>query len=181
METATDFIWLDLKLVDWLHADFVVCLRVSSPLWTLRRLIRERHTHVEHLQLFRAPAHKKNEILDFSITLQQLGFVGGPKEAGLRGVLYFNFRPGRARDPTLMRSPGLMIESDPQREAQARETLEDMGIVPPLTSYLTPAGPVAGAAAGAAAGDAGDGSASSSALGSIGAAGGGFFKMFHDS
>lgn len=102
---------VDLIFGEWRHASFSVQVRTSTTLWTIRRFVRERHAHVEKLRLFRGSAHAKNELVDFSLTLDKLLFIGGPRDANLRETLCYDFGPVRS-DPVVQREPALFILPD---------------------------------------------------------------------
>ena len=122
-QEAQDYVWLELKLVDFSFADFTICVRSNTPLWTIRRHVQERHAHTPKLQFFRAPVHKKNEILDFSLTLENLGIIGGPKEAKMTGVIYYAFKPIRG-DPIVLREPDITFS---KRYGGTDNRYDDMG------------------------------------------------------
>ncbi len=72
-----------------------------------------------NLQLFRNPPKKGNEIFDFSMTLQQLGFVGGPKDGEMRATIVYDFKVPDS-EPLLAQEPNLMIPD-------IDETADNMG------------------------------------------------------
>jgi hypothetical protein len=109
---TTNYVWVNLKLTDWEYADFTVCVRASSTISVIRRHILDRHGHAPRLQIFRPPVNKKNEIMDFSLTLENIGIMGGPKEACMTGTLYYSFKPIKG-DPIVLREPGMYLSDDP--------------------------------------------------------------------
>lgn len=109
----------------WKFADFVIKFRTSTPLWSVRRYIKERHGHVENLELYRSPKHL---ITDYSLTLAKLGFVGGPPEAHIEALLKYDFISAQD-DAILTREPDLTIPFSAEKELKAQQIVEDMPFV----------------------------------------------------
>lgn len=88
-------------------------VRTNTPLYTIRRFIKERHAHCEGLRLYRSKPdeNKNNELIDFSLTLSDLSFFGGPREANFVESLYYELGPIRC-DPIVQREPGLLLIPD---------------------------------------------------------------------
>lgn len=109
MQFKSNFIFLEVKLINWQYANFTMCVRTSSAVSTIARRIHEHHGSTRHLQLFRNPPHKNNEINDFTQSLADLGFVGGRKEDGKDGILFYDFQPNQV-EPLLCYEPNLYVE-----------------------------------------------------------------------
>ena len=79
------------------------------------------------MQLYRSPPHKKNELTDFSLTLEKIGISGGTVEDQQRAVIFYDFKPALA-SPLLLKEPGLMILdsfTEAQEEQQKSEEIHN--------------------------------------------------------
>jgi len=99
--SRSDWVRIDIKLLNWSYANFSLHLRTNTPLSYIKRKIEERHGSITDLQLFKQPPHKNNELKDFSLTLADLKITGGPKFEQNVVTLFYDFKPAIS-DPLLL-------------------------------------------------------------------------------
>jgi hypothetical protein len=126
MQTKTDFVNVDLKLMDWKFADFSVLVRTSTKLSSIKRKIEERHGHIDDdgFELYRAPPHKKNILLNMDLSLEEIGIVGGAKEDDARYVLFYDFKPALT-GPLLNKEPALVVPAEYQHKPDRQTGILD--------------------------------------------------------
>ena len=106
-----DWVYVDVKLVNWSFANFTICVRTCTPLSTIAQKIKEKHGRIAELKLYRFPAHEKYELTDMDATLEDLGVAGGAKTDEERTTILYKFRPG-LNGPLLLKEPELMLPGD---------------------------------------------------------------------
>jgi hypothetical protein len=117
LKEKSDWVFVELKLLNWSYANFTLLIRTGTTLAQIARKIEEKHGRIHSLALFRSPPHKKNELTDFSFSLDKIGITGGTVDEAQRAVLFYDFKPALT-GPLLLKEPNLMI-------AAARPTDDD--------------------------------------------------------
>ncbi len=108
LENVADFVDVDLRVVNWAHANFTVRVRSCTTLVTLVRMVEERHGRVEHLRIFAGSPVDQNEVRDLHLSLASLGVLGGPRSEPARATLFYDFSPYPV-SRTVLREPALMV------------------------------------------------------------------------
>ncbi len=71
----TDFIELELRLVNWQYVSSSITVSSSMTLSSLQRFIEEKHGRIEQLQFFRDPPTSSSELKDWNVPLSQLSLA----------------------------------------------------------------------------------------------------------
>ena len=119
IEGKTDWVHLEVKLFQWGHSNFSVCLRQKTPLSTIVRKIADRHGRLTDLRLYRSPpgpnpADDKNIFTEeeLQLSLAAHGYVGGPKEDDEeKYTIFYDFKPALSC-PLLLKEPQLLLPDD---------------------------------------------------------------------
>lgn len=119
--TNEKVIILEFKLLNWKYMNFSVKFRETTPIFTIKKLLRERHGRVEDLKLCLHSFTEANELNDEMLTLLEVGLKGRIPEMKLSSghgsdlvvdeesipcfQIYYDFRPVDFSDPIMLFFP----------------------------------------------------------------------------
>jgi hypothetical protein len=97
------YVTLELKLVNWIYLDLKVRVRVTTPVFVLKRQLVERHGRLEALRLWKGAVADENEMSNDSMSLADYGIVGKRLvESPETCTIFYDFRPFNSKDPLLL-------------------------------------------------------------------------------
>ena len=104
-----------MKLVNWRFLDFQLKLRCSTPLFSVKKKLRDKHGLIKNLKLYKGQRHPSNELIGDELTLSELGIQGAAKEAQDEEVyeIYYDFKPADAKmnNPLLLVTPRSHVDA----------------------------------------------------------------------
>lgn len=106
---------LDFKLLNWKYMNFCMKFKDSTYIFTIKKMLKERHGIVDDLLICFNNYKQGNEILNEMLTLKECGLIGGQPERVVNdnGVVvinddtlpivqvFYQFTP-KDRDPVLL-------------------------------------------------------------------------------
>lgn len=109
------FVKIDFKLLNWHYMNFQLRLRENTHIFTIKKLLRERHGRLEELKVCLGAFSESNELVDEMLTLKECGVKGTPVEiivdadGQLREddsqmpviQIFYDFKPANHADPVL--------------------------------------------------------------------------------
>lgn len=95
---------VNLKLVNWTYDNQTVVIRTNKTLYSLARIIKDKHGNVNELKMFKGSL--TNEMEDFDATLAELGFEGADNKEDAKSTnVYYDFKPFLESNPLLLVTP----------------------------------------------------------------------------
>jgi hypothetical protein len=78
-------------------------VRVTTPLFVVKRQLVERHGRLEALRLWKGSVSDENELTNDSMSLADYGIIGKRLvESPETVTVFYDFRPFNAQDPLLL-------------------------------------------------------------------------------
>lgn len=110
-----NWVRIDFKLLNWKFMNFTMKLKEDTYIFTIKRILQERHGKIEDLKLCFHSFIEANEIRDEMLTLKDCGLKGTPvghaetpeeKEAEEASIptfqLFYDYRPLSQSDPVIL-------------------------------------------------------------------------------
>ncbi|CAM9187274.1 unnamed protein product [Discosporangium mesarthrocarpum] len=98
-----NWVTLDLKLLNWKYLDFKYCVRTKTHVFTIKKMLMERHGRITDLVLCKGSFTEANELSDEMLTLEDYGVQGAPKDMPPVTVpLFYDFKPEKYDEPLLL-------------------------------------------------------------------------------
>ena len=90
--------------MNWRYLDFQLKLRCSTPLFSVKARLREKHGLIKNLKLYKGQRHPSNELVGDELTLSELGIQGAAKDAQDEEVyeIYYDFKPDDTNNSPLL-------------------------------------------------------------------------------
>ncbi|KAG5179847.1 hypothetical protein JKP88DRAFT_158093 [Tribonema minus] len=89
-----EWVTLDMKLLNWRYMNHKQAVRTSTHVFTIRRLLAERHGNVKDLVICHTAFTQANEMADEMKTLAEYSIKGKRKdEEPLSIIIFYDFRP----------------------------------------------------------------------------------------
>ena len=116
MMSLDNFVMLDFKLLNWKYMNFTQKFRDTTHIFTIKKLLKERHGRIEDLKVCLNAFSEPNEIKDEMLTLKECGCKGRQPSMiiGPSGALeiepgsiptfavFYDFKPVNYSDPILL-------------------------------------------------------------------------------
>lgn len=110
------FVILDFKLLNWKYMNFTQKFRDSTHVFTIKKLLKERHGRIEDLKVCLNAFSEPNEVKDEMLTLKECGLRGRQPNMiiGSSGALeiepgsiptfsvFYDFKPLNFSDPIML-------------------------------------------------------------------------------
>ncbi|CAM9533547.1 unnamed protein product, partial [Choristocarpus tenellus] len=98
------WVTLDLKLLNWKYLDFKHRVKTSTHIFTVKKMLMERHGRVTDLVLCKGAFTEANELSDEMLTLEGYGVRGAHKDADppVSVPLFYDFKPVSYNEPLLL-------------------------------------------------------------------------------
>lgn len=106
---------IEFKLLNWKYMNFSMVLKEDTYIFSIKRILREKHGKIDDLKLCFHAFTEANEVLDEMMTLRDCGLrghlVGGaitPEEKELEDKsipivpLFYDFKPADQSDPIVL-------------------------------------------------------------------------------
>jgi len=74
------FVKVDFKLLNWHYMNFQMKLKEETHIFTIKKMLRERHGRLEELKVCLGSFTESNELVDEMLTLKDCGVKGTPIE-----------------------------------------------------------------------------------------------------
>jgi hypothetical protein len=115
---ATNRVNIQFKLLNWKFMNFSMKFRENTHIFTLKKLLQERHGRIDDLKLCFHAFVEQNEIHNEMLTLRECGLKGAPieppePEEGVAPIaaadmvipsvqLFYDFKPANFSDPVVL-------------------------------------------------------------------------------
>lgn len=99
------WITLDMKLLNWRYSQEVRRVKTSTPVFTIKQWIADKHGSITDLKLCLGAFTESNELKDEMMTLEDYGVLGASIEDGAplpTLQLFYDFKPLKFDDPILL-------------------------------------------------------------------------------
>ena len=108
---------LNFKLLNWKYMDFTMTFKETARVFTLKKILSQRHGHTKDMKLCQNSFTEINEMTDEMLSLSEYGLKGEPREIKIRidGVreideshipiyqIYYDFKPAdTGGDPVIL-------------------------------------------------------------------------------